>query len=183
MRDTEREAETQAEGEAGSLWVAWCGTWSQDPRIMTWAKGRCSTAEPPRCPRTDLVKRTPPLLPVSSLRTKHHTPEDEGGWHWVFPLEKKVCSILREYRRACVIFCFDSMLFWVKIEKDASGTKSRDKIEFKEQVYLRWCWLASSGTSYFRMTKLCLCKKKLKTQISKCQWLALHVSNGIWGGV
>ena len=31
MRDTEREAETQAEGEAGSLWGAWCGTQSQDP--------------------------------------------------------------------------------------------------------------------------------------------------------
>ena len=31
MRDTEREAETQ------------------DPGIMTWAKDRCSTAEPPRC--------------------------------------------------------------------------------------------------------------------------------------
>ena len=26
------------------------GTWSQDPRITTWAKGRCSTTEPPRCP-------------------------------------------------------------------------------------------------------------------------------------
>ena len=27
------------------------GTQSQDPGIMPWAKGRCSTAEPPRCPR------------------------------------------------------------------------------------------------------------------------------------
>ena len=33
---------------------AWCGTWSQDPRIMTWAKGRHSTTEPPRHPRTHL---------------------------------------------------------------------------------------------------------------------------------
>ena len=41
MRDTEREAETQAEGEAGSLWRPQCGTWSQDPRIMIWPKGRC----------------------------------------------------------------------------------------------------------------------------------------------
>ena len=31
MRDTE--AETQAEGEAGSLWGARSGTWSQDPGI------------------------------------------------------------------------------------------------------------------------------------------------------
>ena len=47
MRDTQREAETQAEGEAGSLWGAWCGSWSQDPRIATWAEGRCLTIEPP----------------------------------------------------------------------------------------------------------------------------------------
>ena len=50
MRDTERELETQAEGEAVFLWGAQCGTGSQDPRTTTWAKGRCSTAEPPRCP-------------------------------------------------------------------------------------------------------------------------------------
>ena len=35
MRDTEREAETQAKGEAGSLWGAGCGTGSQDSGIMT----------------------------------------------------------------------------------------------------------------------------------------------------
>ena len=34
MRDTEREAETQAEGEAGSIQGAQCGTRSQDLRIM-----------------------------------------------------------------------------------------------------------------------------------------------------
>ena len=37
MRDTEWEAETQAEGEAG-------------PGMMPWATGRCSTTEPPRRP-------------------------------------------------------------------------------------------------------------------------------------
>ena len=36
----EREAETQAEGEAGSVRGAQCGTQSRDPRIMPWAKGR-----------------------------------------------------------------------------------------------------------------------------------------------
>ena len=41
MRDTEREAETQAEGEAGSMQGAPCGTRSRDPWITTWAKGRC----------------------------------------------------------------------------------------------------------------------------------------------
>ena len=46
----EREAGTWVEGEAGSLWGVWCRTWSQDPRIMTWAKGSCLTTEPPRCP-------------------------------------------------------------------------------------------------------------------------------------
>ena len=50
MRDTETEAETQAEGEAGSMWAAQRGTQSQDSRITPWAKGRRSTTEPPRCP-------------------------------------------------------------------------------------------------------------------------------------
>ena len=35
MKGTEREAETQAEGEAGSPAGAQCRTQSQDPRIMT----------------------------------------------------------------------------------------------------------------------------------------------------
>ena len=33
MKDTEREAETQAEGEAGSLWGVPCGTQPQDPGV------------------------------------------------------------------------------------------------------------------------------------------------------
>ena len=51
----ETEAETWAEGEAGSLQGARCGTWSQDPGIMTWAEGRCSTAEPPGLPGTTFI--------------------------------------------------------------------------------------------------------------------------------
>ena len=35
IHETHREAETQAEGEAGSLWRARCGTRSQDPGITT----------------------------------------------------------------------------------------------------------------------------------------------------
>ena len=50
MGDIEREAETQAEREAGFSQGAQCGTRSQDPGILTWAKGRCSTTEPLRCP-------------------------------------------------------------------------------------------------------------------------------------
>uniref|UniRef100_A0A8C0S8I8 Toll-like receptor 9 n=4 Tax=Canis lupus familiaris TaxID=9615 RepID=A0A8C0S8I8_CANLF len=51
MRDTQREAGTQAEGEAGSLQGARCGTRSQDPGITPWAEGRRSTPEPPRSPQ------------------------------------------------------------------------------------------------------------------------------------
>ena len=47
LRDTEREAETQAEGGAGSLQRARCGTRSRDPGVTAWAQGSRSTAEPP----------------------------------------------------------------------------------------------------------------------------------------
>ena len=45
MRDRERGAETQAEGEAGSMQG---GTQSWDSRITPWAEGRHSITEPPR---------------------------------------------------------------------------------------------------------------------------------------
>ena len=51
MRDTQREAETWRSRFPG--W-AQCRTRSQDPRITTWAKDRCSIIEPPRCPWKDL---------------------------------------------------------------------------------------------------------------------------------
>ena len=54
MRDTEREAETQAEGEAGSLRGARCGTRSRDLGVTPWAEGGCSTAEPAARPSTNL---------------------------------------------------------------------------------------------------------------------------------
>ena len=46
----EREAETQAEGEAGSMKGARRGIRSRVSRITPWAKGRRQTAEPPRDP-------------------------------------------------------------------------------------------------------------------------------------
>ena len=46
MRDREREAETQAEGEAGFSRGTRCGTRSWDSRTMPWAEGRRSTTEP-----------------------------------------------------------------------------------------------------------------------------------------
>ena len=52
MRD--REAETQAEGEAAPLQGAGCGTGFLDPRITPRAEGSGSTAEPPGCPKTYL---------------------------------------------------------------------------------------------------------------------------------
>ena len=47
MRDTQREAETQAKRQADSLRGA---QQSQDPGVMTRAEGRCSTTEPLRDP-------------------------------------------------------------------------------------------------------------------------------------
>ena len=54
MRNTERKAEMQAEGEAGSLRGAGCRTRSQDPGITTQGKGRRSTTGPPRHPMNSL---------------------------------------------------------------------------------------------------------------------------------
>ena len=47
LRDTQREAKTQAEGEAGSMQGARHGTPSQVSRIMPWAEGG---AKPPSHP-------------------------------------------------------------------------------------------------------------------------------------
>ena len=47
IRETPRDI---ARGRSKLPWGAWCGTRSQDPGIMTWAAGRCSTAELPRRP-------------------------------------------------------------------------------------------------------------------------------------
>ena len=47
MRDTEREAEMQPEGKAGSMQGARCGTRS---RIMPWAEGGAKLLRHPGCP-------------------------------------------------------------------------------------------------------------------------------------
>ena len=49
-REKKREAETQAEGEAGSMPGARRRTQSRDSRIAPWAQGRHQTTEPPRDP-------------------------------------------------------------------------------------------------------------------------------------
>ena len=51
MHERHREAETQAEGEAGSMQGAQRGTQSRVFRIVPWAKGRRQTAAPPRDPQ------------------------------------------------------------------------------------------------------------------------------------
>ena len=40
MSDTDREGETEAEEEAGSMQGPRCGTQSRDPRITPWAKAK-----------------------------------------------------------------------------------------------------------------------------------------------
>ena len=62
----EREAETQAEGEAGSMQGARCGTQSRDPGIMTWAKGGRSIIKPPRCPENIICWKWKPHSSVQS---------------------------------------------------------------------------------------------------------------------
>ena len=50
MRDTEREAETQAEGEAGSVQGARCWTQSLVSRITPWAEGGAKPLSHLGCP-------------------------------------------------------------------------------------------------------------------------------------
>ena len=49
---TQRKAETWAEGDAGSLWGDWYGIQSRGPGITTCMEGRHLTTEPPRHPST-----------------------------------------------------------------------------------------------------------------------------------
>ena len=48
-RRTERGRDIGREKSKLPAW-AWCRTPPQDPGFTRWAKGRCSTTEPPRCP-------------------------------------------------------------------------------------------------------------------------------------
>ena len=86
MRGTEREreAETQVEGEAGSMQEAWCGTQSQDPRTKPWAKGNPSTAEPPRRPCSfNFLYAINPKYPFGGARGQHRQAEprvSKGNW-------------------------------------------------------------------------------------------------------
>ena len=87
MRDTQREAETQAEGEAGSLWGARCGTQSWYPGITPWAEGRHSTAEPPRRPKVLVPGRflEPRLEFCQSEKTEMNSPAFHHHFKRILP--------------------------------------------------------------------------------------------------
>ena len=51
VTEREREAETQGEGEAGSIQGAPRGTRSQDSKIRPWTEGGAKLLSHPGCPR------------------------------------------------------------------------------------------------------------------------------------
>ena len=55
MRDTQREAGTQAEGEAGSMQGAQRGTRSQVSRIRPWDEGSAKLLSHPGCPKFKIL--------------------------------------------------------------------------------------------------------------------------------
>ena len=94
MRDTEREVETPAEGEAGSLRRTWCGMRSRVSRTMPWAwvEGRRSTSEPPRCPSACWLQW--PLVAPTNLGP---WPDRQSRLQWFqrisrFPASSHDCS-------------------------------------------------------------------------------------------
>ena len=60
MRDTEKEAETRAEGEAGSMQGARRGTRSRVSRVTPWAEGGAKLLSHPGCPLIILNKEISP---------------------------------------------------------------------------------------------------------------------------
>ena len=62
MRNTQREAEPQAEGEAGSMQKAQCGTRSQDARITPWAEGTPNHSATRVAPARVVLKNSDTLI-------------------------------------------------------------------------------------------------------------------------
>ena len=74
MRDTEREAETQAEGgEAGSMQGAQCGTRSQEPGINASQRQALKPLIHPSVPQVNILKN----LIISIKCESHRLP-----WVW-----------------------------------------------------------------------------------------------------
>ena len=62
--ETEREAETQVEGEAGPMQEAPCGTRSRDSRITPWAAGSAKPLRHQGCPEEIFKAYTDVDLPI-----------------------------------------------------------------------------------------------------------------------
>ena len=63
----QREAETLAEGEAGSMQEARCGTRYQNSGITPWAEGKRSTTEPSRSPLFLVSQEERELIPFNHV--------------------------------------------------------------------------------------------------------------------
>ena len=65
--ERDREAETQVEGEAGSMQGAWRGIRSRVSRITPRAKGRRQTAAPPRDPQINKILKKKTKTPQKKM--------------------------------------------------------------------------------------------------------------------
>ena len=75
MRDTQREADTQAEGEAGSMLEARRETLSQDSRIMPWAEAGAKPLSHPGSPKNKIkLKKNPESAELPALKAGHPPP-------------------------------------------------------------------------------------------------------------
>ena len=95
MRDTQREAEAEAKGEAGSLQGAGGGTRSQDPRITPEPKAEAQSLSHPDAPHP-LFFNNQKFVPFDFLHSFHSS----NPHFW----KSSVCSL---YLRA--------WLFWVRL--------------------------------------------------------------------
>ena len=111
------EADTQAEGEADSLQGARCKIRSHDPRIMSWAKGRYSTAEPPGRPKTEI------------LGQKMAFPNQQG------PME---CTISSFYFKVCLAGTYSHI-------RDGSILRFLQPYVIKCYIPLAWCDLPQTS--------------------------------------
>ena len=112
----EREAETQAEGESGSMQGAQGRTRSRDPGIMPWAKGRRPTTEPPTCPSScpfmTSLSHSAWRPPGSSVL--QHTSEFPAFvrliFHWMYRAHSAYPFICVE-----TLGCFTFWLLWITL--------------------------------------------------------------------
>ena len=68
MRDIEREAETQAEGEAGSMLGARHRTRSWVSRVTSWAEGGTKLLSHPGCPKIQILEENRIVFVLVSLK-------------------------------------------------------------------------------------------------------------------